>query len=229
MARSVARTALLVVGSMLMMLALAVLGRAYLGQWMHDLQRPAVAQADSNPLPSAAEVAPAAPAPLGAPPTSAATGPPKASPTPLPDFGHPVRIVIPSIDVNAPVEEVGIKDGVYEVPWWDVGWHRDSASLGRPGNTIFDGHLTTIDAGKVFSRLHELRPGDVIYLFSPGYRTAWVVASSERVPNTENGFVAPSEDVRVTLYTCEGTFDWKTRTYSHYRVVVARFVEATAG
>jgi LPXTG-site transpeptidase (sortase) family protein len=148
-------------------------------------------------------------------------------PTPVPGFGRPVRLVIPSIHLDAPVDPMGIRDGVYQVPWWDVGWQNDSAPLGVPGNTVLNGHVLTIDAGKVFYRLKELTHGDLVYVYSQGYRTTWMVDSTRRVPNTAMAFVTPTDDTRLTLYTCEGAFDWKTRTYAEYRVVVAHFVKAT--
>lgn len=135
-------------------------------------------------------------------------------------------MVVPRVELNALVTSVGLNDGQYEVPWWDVGWAEDSPVLGAPGNSLFSGHVDTIDAGRVFARLHELRPGDLVHIYSERYRTAWVVESSRRVPNTEGRFVQPTADVRATLYTCEGAFNWATRRYSHYRVVVARLVEA---
>ncbi len=255
MARTFATSALLFLGCLLIAAALGSVGRAYFGQWLHDLQRPAAARellptrletapvspvphplhegdaattdAPASPVTSPAEISPAAPTAADATPTGIPATPPEATPTPRPDFGPPVRMAIPSIDLDAPVVEVGIRDGTYEVPGWEVGWHSDSALLGTPGNSVFNGHLQTIDAGRVFARLHEVQPGDLVYLYSPGYRTTWVVESSDRTPNSVHRFLAPTADVRATLYTCDGEFDWSTRRYSHYRVVVARFVEAT--
>ncbi|MGE5619460.1 MAG: class F sortase [Sphingomonadaceae bacterium] len=249
MIRGTASSALLLLGTLLLAGALGIAGRTYLGQWLHDAGKPAAAlelvparlEPDHDPPVSTQSPggsdpgASAAPSPEAPAATVSSAAPiaiddpdtPSAAPTPVPDFGPPVRMLIPSIDLDASVTEVGISDGTYEVPGWDVGWHEDSAQLGAPGNSVFNGHLQTIDAGKVFARLHELRPGDLIYLYTPGYRTSWVVESSERTPNSIHEFVAPTRDVRATLYTCEGRFDWSTRRYSHYRVVVARFVEAT--
>ncbi|MGI5837794.1 MAG: class F sortase [Chloroflexota bacterium] len=253
-ARSFTGSALLCFGGVLVVFALALSGRAYIAQWAHDFHKPAKAQEllparqeliSTIPTPWAVQD-PSAPTPeatssatmlavdihspvttsVGSSPPGADVESPRATPTPVPTYGSPIRMVIPSIELDSRVVAVGIVNDVYESSWWDVGWHRDSAPLGSPGNTIFNGHVETIDAGRVFARLHQLQQGDMIYLYSPTHRTDWVVGSSERVANTEHSFVAPTEDVRLTLYTCEGQFDWGTRRYSHYRVVIAQFVEA---
>jgi sortase (surface protein transpeptidase) len=134
-------------------------------------------------------------------------------------------MVIPAIELNAGVRSVGVKYGVYDVPWYDVGWQNNSAPLGAPGNTVFNGHLDTIDAGRVFYRLHQLQPGDAVYLYTDGYRTDWVVEWAGSVPNADWWFVEPTDDLRLTLYTCEGAWNWLAQQYSDYRVVVARFYD----
>ncbi len=235
------------------MAALAVPAWAYVGDWLHYRSAAAGVETglpDRIPLsptpvatvsgrgqpdvrsPSSVLAAGPSPAPTaangGKPVATSATRP---APTQLPalqgDFGRPVKLSIPSIGVAADVTPTGVEDGVYQVPWWDVGWQKDSAVLGQPGNTVLNGHVHTIDAGDVFYHLSDLKPGDLVYAYSQKYRTAWVVESTEVGPNTQTWFVAPSHDVRMTMYTCEGTFDLRTRTFSDYRVVVAKLMDAT--
>jgi sortase (surface protein transpeptidase) len=59
---------------------------------------------------------------------------------------NPVRLVIPSIGVNAAVETVGILNNgdlatPTRSPWEDVGWFVSGSQPGEPGSAVIDGHL----------------------------------------------------------------------------------------
>lgn len=209
---------LLLVALAVVLVAAPAVGLA--GEDVGESAPPPAAEAARSAPPAAA-----GPAPETATAAEAAAG---ADAPSVPDLGQPEWMVIPSIGLNARVREVGISNGTYEIPWFDVGWQNDSQPIGVPGNTVFNGHVDTIDAGRVFLRLKDLAPGDAIYVYTPEYRSAWVVESSEAVPNTDWSFIYPTDDLRITLYTCEGTWSWATRQYSHYRVVVARLHEYVA-
>ena len=124
--------------------------------------------------------------------------------------------------------EIDVEDGEYQVPSFDIGFHADSALMGELGNAIFNGHLETIDAGRVFARLNEVRRGDAVYVYTASHRFAWTVEDTRTVPNTERGFLQPTADARLTLYTCAGGYDARTRDYTHRLVVTGKLVEATA-
>ncbi|HEY7062655.1 MAG TPA: class F sortase [Chloroflexota bacterium] len=133
-------------------------------------------------------------------------------------------MAIPRLRVDSAVTDVGVHDGAYDVPLWDVGHHADSRNPGEPGNSVFNGHLETLHAGKVFARLAELTPGDAIYVYTPGYLLAWRVETVASVPNDDTGFVQPTADRRITLYTCTGRWDPLAHDYTERFVVVARLV-----
>src|SRR5512137_1762491 len=95
---------------------------------------------------------------------------PAPRPTPVDLAGNiPTRIVIPAIQLDAPIETVGwhTVDGVSQ---WDVpdlfaaGWLMTSATLGKAGNTALTGHHN-ID-GEVFRDLVRLKLGDRITVYS---------------------------------------------------------------
>jgi LPXTG-site transpeptidase (sortase) family protein len=136
-----------------------------------------------------------------------------------------VWIEIPRIGVDARVIEVSVQGGEYQVPSFDVGHHADSANPGELGNSVFNGHLHTIDAGRVFAMLDELAQGDVVHVYTPGYRFDWVVREVRTVPNTDHSFIRPTLEPRLTLYTCAGAFDLRTRDYTHRQVVVAALAQ----
>jgi LPXTG-site transpeptidase (sortase) family protein len=142
----------------------------------------------------------------------------------LDTFGPAVWMRIPRIGVDSHVSDVGIVNGFYDVPWFDIGHHNDSANPGEFGNSIFNGHVVTINAGDVFRRLHELTPGDAVYAYTPDYRLDWVVTDLFSVGQDDNSFLDPTEVPRLTLYTCTGDFNAIERNYAERLVAVAQLV-----
>lgn len=160
-------------------------------------------------------------------PEPAPAAPALAAPARPASYGRTVWISIPRIGVDSRVVEVSVlADGEFQAPAFSVGHHVGSSNPGEPGNSVFAGHLTSINAGRVFARLHELRPGDAVFLYSQGYRLEWVVSNVRTVPNTDSSFILPAGDTRVTLYTCAGQYLPLSRDYSQRLVVTGRLVRA---
>ena len=132
---------------------------------------------------------------------------------------------IPRIGVDSTTVDVGVTDGYYDVPWFDVGHHADSANPGEPGNSIFNGHVLTIGAGRVFYRLTELTPGDAIFVYTANYRTSWAVSATDAVADTDDTFLVQTDQPQVTLYTCTGRFNFLERSYAERLVVVGELVD----
>ncbi len=181
--------------------------------------------ATSTPAPSLS--------PSPTPTTAASDTPTPTAPirrTPRPPV--PQRIVIPAIDVDAPVQPVGwhtIEIDGQTFGQWDVpdgyaaGWHNTSAPLGQPGNTVLNGHHNI--EGEVFGKLIDLEPGDTIYLQGGGRTRRYTVAQimtlqerwrtpEERLENAR--WIQPGDDERLTLVTC-----WPRTGNSHRLIVVA--------
>ena len=145
---------------------------------------------------------------------------------------RPRRIVIPSIDVDAPVVEVGmtpIGGGDETLYQWQVpadyeaGWHNTSAPLGEPGNTVLNGHHNIF--GEVFGRLVDLEVGSEIVVYDAGNPHSYTVAEIEILPERDQplavrqenaSWIQPTDDERLTLVTC-----WPHTDNSHRLIVVA--------
>ena len=212
-------TLLLALGALLLVLGGGTVAYAQLAEWQHARQ---TAVEPREALPARLEAATTAvPWVAAALPT---VGRRQASAAPA---GEPVRMDIPRINVNSRIMAMDAKDGEYQVPSFDVGYHADSALVGEVGNAVFNGHLETIDAGKVFARLHELSVGDAVYTYTATHRFDWVVQDVQRVVNTERAYIQPTADTRITLYTCAGSYDPRTHDYTHRLVVVGKLVGAS--
>jgi LPXTG-site transpeptidase (sortase) family protein len=139
-------------------------------------------------------------------------------------FGAAEWMRIPTIGVDSHITDVGVVNGFYDVPWFDVGHHADSHNPGAVGNSIFNGHVATLNAGEVFRHLDELQPGDAVYVYTPAYRLDWVVVEAFSVDQGDNSFLDNTDEPRVTLYTCTGQFSPIERNYARRLVVSAQLV-----
>ena len=144
----------------------------------------------------------------------------------------PVRLKIPSIEVDALIEGVGITDqGTLGVPTdaANVGWYELGAKPGQKGTAIIDGHLDAADGSAgVFSKLHLLTPGDVIMVIDDNEKNIKFTVKSLKAYHAQD--LAPEifnqndNGIRLNLITCEGIWDYNKATYSERLVV---FTEST--
>lgn len=152
-----------------------------------------------------------------------------------PNNGQPVRLVIPQIDLDAPISPIGLQafeqnnETVFQ---WQVpsefkaGWHHSSAKIGASGNTVLNGHHNIY--GEVFKDIDELEEGDEITLYDPFTSFTYVVSDvlileekdqplETRLENAQ--WIEPTDDERLTLVTC-----WPYTDNTHRLIVVAHRV-----
>jgi LPXTG-site transpeptidase (sortase) family protein len=172
-----------------------------------------------------------------APPTPAVRAPAEGDLSPaenaLPTgWAAPDQIVIPAIDLNAPIEPVdwhavtleGQTFGQWDVPeGFAAGWQRTSARPGGSGNVVLDGHHNA--GGRVFARLIDLRPRDVVLVKAGGRYYRYTVSQIMVLPEEDQppevrlanaAWVLPGGEPRLTLVTC-----WPPEGNSHRLIVVA--------
>lgn len=125
----------------------------------------------------------------------------------------PVRLEIPALKIDAPVESVGrATDGSMDVPRdvHDVAWYKDGPIPGDPGDAVIDGHLGYYSNPTVFSKLSQIEVGDEVdIVLADGTTRAFTVMGVTRTPyNTPPaGLFATTGPPRVTLITCSGDWD----------------------
>lgn len=141
--------------------------------------------------------------------------------------GLPVRLRIPSINVDAPFEYVGLTaDKAMDVPRErsNVAWFKLGQRPGENGTAVIAGHYGRQDTkGSVFDNLHKLRKGDKIYIEDDrGDIISFVVRESRRYdPQADASAVFGSDDGKshLNLITCEGIWDEASDAYSRRLVV----------
>ncbi|WP_433285850.1 class F sortase [Micromonospora sp. CA-244673] len=169
-------------------------------------------------------------------PTPTATGAPRVpvNAGALPAAGTivpPVRLRIPPIGVTATVDPVGInpRTDEFEVPPSvdRVGWYRYGPGLeAGTGSVVIAGHVDSADQGKgAFFRLRELDRGDLLTAAgSDGRERRFRVVAREEYAKTRiplDRYFARDGSPRLTLITCGGPFDAKTRHYRDNVVITA--------
>jgi len=143
-----------------------------------------------------------------------------AVPVPAADAA-PVRLRIPAIGVDAPVERLGLDaDGALGVPddFGSAGWYERGPRPGETGPAVVAGHVDSHRAPAVFFRLGELGPGEeVVVAYSDGTDVRFRTYHRARYPKDDfptAAVYANTARPELRLVTCGGSFD---RSAGHYR------------
>lgn len=139
----------------------------------------------------------------------------------------PVRLSIPSINVDTSIQYVGINSaGEMATPSsaFEVGWYKEGVIPGEKGNAVIAGHFDGQkgEAG-VFYNLSKLKTGDELIVESnKGKRTAFIVREAK---TTSPGYVEEvfeaSNSAHLNLVTCGGEWNEDDNSYSERLIVFA--------
>ncbi len=126
----------------------------------------------------------------------------------------PSRIVIPKINVDAP-----IVDGV---TWEDlkkgVGHLPGSANPGERGNLYLAAHNDIF--GEIFRHLEKLEPGDEYFIYAGEEKFRYVVTEKRIIEPTEVEVMLPTTEPVATLQTC-----YPYLVDTHRLVIIAELAE----
>lgn len=155
---------------------------------------------------------------------------PTAVPPPPPP-GLPIQLVIPRIRVDTTVVELSTTLDARGVPQWETvpfvaGHYRVTGLAGARTNLVLSGHVVTRDMGNVFRDLYLLRPGDPVVVYTEQGQFTYRVSELRLVDPADTSVLAPSSTPRLSLITCAGEFDFRTKTFSQRLVVVGELVTA---
>lgn len=188
-----------------------------------------VVAAQDEPGPAEASPAPAGPGVL-----PEATARP-ATPEPAAPVVAPVRLEVPALGLDAPVDAVGVEaDGLMTIPEDvdRVGWYRFGPAPGAAaGNAVLAGHVDDAEQGLgVLAPLESAAVGDeVLVTAADGTQGRWQVVARQEFDKE----VVPLADLftragppRLVLITCGGPFLADIGSYRDNVVVVAEPVPA---
>ena len=147
-------------------------------------------------------------------------------------YDLPVRLKIPSINVDAAIQPVGLTpSGALDVPnnTTDVGWYKFGPKPGQEGSAVIDAHFDNPNGlPAVFSKLDVLKPGDSVIVEDDKNILHYFVV--KKLTNyLSDDFVTDifniNNGTHLNLITCNGIWDVNKKTYTERLVVFADAVQ----
>lgn len=142
-------------------------------------------------------------------------------------FGLPMRLRIPSININANIEQVGVtSQGTMDIPKGpdDVAWFNFGPRPGESGSSVLAGHYGWKNGtAAVFDNLHKLHKGDKLYLEDKnGVIITFIVKKNKKYNakgDASDVFSSSDGGAHLNLVTCDGAWD-NVKHSRPYRLVV---------
>ncbi len=145
----------------------------------------------------------------------------------------PTRLLIPLLDVDAPVLPIQVTDGQLVPPSdpQELGWWSEGARVGASeGSAVVTGH-TVHTGGGVFDDLGDLMKGDRVTVVSKAKKLQYLVTSvryldKQRLAEQAGRLFNPSGPSRLILVTCD---QWDGAEYDGNTIVTAKLVTTASG
>lgn len=144
----------------------------------------------------------------------------------------PIRLKIPSINVDALIQQVGLTpEGVLDIPVnvMDVGWYKFGSRPGQKGSAVIDGHVDGPDGSPaIFSDLRDLKEGDSIMVENDKNKPIYFVVkkiSNYAVDSYASEVFNDNDGIHLNLITCNGAWDVSKNTYTERLIVFADAVQ----
>lgn len=165
--------------------------------------------------------------------TQTLTGAQALSTTAVATIAPPVRLVIPSLKVDARIESVGKdQNGAMAIPSnvENVAWYSLGTAPGQVGSAVIAGHLDLADGSPaVFWPISALQQEDEVIVYdAANVAFHFRVTGNQRYQYDQ----APVEDIfgyslksQLNLITCTGVWDRNNHNYSNRLVVYSTLVE----
>ncbi len=156
---------------------------------------------------------------------ASALAPALATTTPL----VPARLLVPSLGINAAVEQVGKKaDGSMATPqtFGDVAWYALGSKPGDAGTAVIAGHVNNaLTIAGVFEHLSQINIGDTVVVSDVyGRSLTYIVDETDAYPSDN----APTAKIfqsfgssTLVLITCDGQWDAAAHSFDKRFVVYA--------
>lgn len=146
--------------------------------------------------------------------------------------GVALHLEIPRVEIKTEVTPGGIitnKQG--DLEWQTVPFiavqYRETALVGSRGNAVISGHVVTINEGNVFRDLYKVQFGDEVTVDTPEGRFTYIVEDVKLVKPSSVEVMEASNSPLLTLITCGGEFDPRSRSFSDRLIVTSRLADWT--
>ena len=151
----------------------------------------------------------------------------------------PVSVTIPSIQVQSPLQSLGLNaDGSIAVPqpgphYDEAAWYKYSPTPGQLGPAVIEGHVDSAANGpSVFYKLGALEPGSEIDVTrSDGTVAVFLISGVRQYPKDAfptNAVYGNTNFAALRLITCGGPFDAATGHYLNNTIVFASLTSSHA-
>lgn len=118
----------------------------------------------------------------------------------------PERIIIKSIKLNLPIEIAQKKGNYWPTTHNGVSYLSSTPIPGENGNSVLYGHNWT----SIFGSLPKVKPGQTLEItYSNGKSKRFVIENTAEVDPSQIQIINPTNDIRLTIYTCTGFLDSK--------------------
>jgi len=127
----------------------------------------------------------------------------------------PVKIIIPSVSIDAKVIEAPIVDGYWQTATDSASFGLGSSYPQESGNTVIFAHARP----GLFENLRLVKKETPVYLMTEKGWFVYKVLEVKTVLPSQVEVVSPTKDKTLTLYTCSGYRD------THRLVVIAKPID----
>jgi LPXTG-site transpeptidase (sortase) family protein len=141
--------------------------------------------------------------------------------------GAPIRLRIAAVEIETDVRPGGVvKDKQGQWEWETLPFVATNypflGPVGTIGNPVISGHVVTLREGNVFRDLYKVKLGDEVEVFTERAQFTYVVEEIKLVPPTAVEVLLPTDDARLTVLTCGGEFDPRSRTFSDRLILIGK-------
>ena len=143
----------------------------------------------------------------------------------------PIRIEIPALKIDAPIESVGADNEgrmATSNKGENVAWYKHGPAPGFQGNSLLNGHNNWNKKAAVFAKLPSLSLDEIITIYyEDGSWGTFKVISNESyplddIPDTVMSFEGPT---RTTIISCTGTYRTSLGTHDQRCIVLLQHLD----
>jgi len=119
---------------------------------------------------------------------------------------NPTKLIIKDLELELPIYPASLDNGKWQATTQGVSYLVSSIQPGELGNSILYGH----NWPNLLGKLHKVKPGgEITIVFADASEKNFTIEYTSVVTPDQTHILNPTDDRRLTLYTCTGIFDNK--------------------